>query len=413
MTSLTTGEEGVPLLRVHGGHADVPRDKYLVAYGIFVAQGIGLMLPWNAFISAADYFTYLYGNTFLFFISLAFNYSGVLTFATLMKLLPRFTFTTRVMTSLSIFFVVLIIIPLLDSTPTKVSISITLVGVFVTGFAAVVIQSTITGLAALFPPEYVGGTMSGCGVAGIIAILLRVITKVSFSQSPSGFQASGRLFFFLGAGFVAVCAVAFLFLMRLPVTQYHLTNYYKLNTSGNAHAAHEASFTVIIRKIWREGFSIFATFFVTLSLFPGITSLVQSNNDNLSPDWFSILFTGLFMLGDWVGRTAPRWFHIFSPRVLPIPTLARLVFFPLLMFCIKPHIISSDVVSCIIMLLFALSNGYISTLGMIYGPQKVAPHEKELAGIILVGCLITGIIVGSHFALLMLYFLTGNIGVTL
>jgi len=48
---------------------------------------------------------------------------------------------------------------------------------------------------------------------------------------------------------------------------------------------------------------------------------------------------------------------------------------------------------------------------MIYGPQQVANAEKELAGIVLSGSLLFGIILGSHFALLMLYLVTGNIGI--
>ena len=42
------------------------------------------------------------------------------------------------------------------------------------------------GLASLFPPDYVGATMSGMGIAGILSIALRVITKVSFPNTNSG-----------------------------------------------------------------------------------------------------------------------------------------------------------------------------------------------------------------------------------
>jgi equilibrative nucleoside transporter 1/2/3 len=353
----------------------------------------------------------MYGDSFVFFISLAFNWSGALCFAVLMKMLPKFSFTSRVMTSLAIFFVVLIIIPFLHGTPEKISITVTLIGVFLTGFASSVMQSTIAGLAALFPPEYIGGMMSGCGIAGIVAIVLRIITKVALPQTPAGLQASGKLFFILAAGIVALCAGGFIVLMRLSITQHNLTKYYKLKSTDTVLEPQEATIAGIIRKIWKEALAIIISFFVTLSLFPGITSLVKSNSNLLKPDWFSILFTALFMLGDFVGRTAPRWFRIFSPKILLVPTLVRFAFFPLLLFCIKPHLIREDWISCTLSFLFSLSNGYISTLGMIYGPQKVASYEKELAGIILAGCITAGIVLGSHFAFLMLYLVTGNIGV--
>jgi hypothetical protein len=46
--------------------------QYKLAYAVFVIQGLGILLPWNAFISAADYFTDLYGASFVFFISLVY-----------------------------------------------------------------------------------------------------------------------------------------------------------------------------------------------------------------------------------------------------------------------------------------------------------------------------------------------------
>lgn len=46
---------------------------------------------------------------------------------------------------------------------------------------------------------------------------------------------------------------------------------------------------------------------------------------------------------------------------------------------------------------------------MMYGPLCVETHEKELTGIIMSFSLNFGIFVGVHFALLLLYFLTGSI----
>jgi len=390
----------------------VPVDKYQVAYCIFVLEGLGVLLPWNAFISAGDYFSSIYGESFVFFISLAFNWSGMLCFAIFMKVIPRFSFLSRAMTSLTIFFLVLITIPFLHSVPKSVSMPITLIGVFLTGFASSVMQSTIAGLAALFPPQYMGGMMSGCGVAGVVAILLRVITKVGMPATPEGLEASGKLFFMLAAGIIVVCGVAFYLLLRLPVTQHNLINYFKLKDMGSQAVEGQASFFQIMPKIWKDSLVVVLTLFITLALFPGITLLVKSNTGKLTADWFSILFTGIFMVGDVVGRTLPRWVRIFGPRVLMVPGLMRLAFFPLFVFCIHPHLLRNDWISFSIMALFALSNGYISTLGMIYGPQSVASHERELTGIIMVGSISAGILIGSHFAFLMLYLITGSIGVS-
>jgi len=46
------------------------------------------------------------------------------------------------------------------------------------------------------------------------------------------------------------------------------------------------------------------------------------------------------------------------------------------------------------MLLFSLSNGYVSTLAMMYAPECVAMHQKEQAGTLMVFCLTIGLTAG-------------------
>ena len=51
-------------------------------------------------------------------------------------------------------------------------------------------------MAALFPPEYIGGMMSGCGIAGIVAISLRIITKLSLGEGANSSGIFNILFYF-------------------------------------------------------------------------------------------------------------------------------------------------------------------------------------------------------------------------
>lgn len=53
------------------------------------------------------------------------------------------------------------------------------------------------------------------------------------------------------------------------------------------------------------------------------------------------------------------------------------------------------------MALFALTNGYNSTLNMIYGPMGVKDEHKEKAGMIMAFHLVGGIFIGSLVAMLM------------
>jgi hypothetical protein len=50
--------------------------------------------------------------------------------------------------------------------------------VFFIGVATAVLQSSVFGFASMFPPIYSQAVMSGQGFAGIIASVLRIVTKV-------------------------------------------------------------------------------------------------------------------------------------------------------------------------------------------------------------------------------------------
>lgn len=100
-----------------------------------------------------------------------------------------------------------------------------------------------------------------------------------------------------------------------------------------------------------------------------------------------------FNLFDFIGRSLPG-FKIFQTKIttikwildywLIIPNILRIVFLPLFMFCIKPRIFNHDVIPLLIMSIFALTNGYFSTLLMMKAPQKVEAHERDTAGKIMV-----------------------------
>jgi hypothetical protein len=67
-------------------------------------------------------------------------------------------------------------------------------------------------------------------------------------------------------------------------------------------------------------------------------------------------------------------------RWLWLPSFGRAVFFPLFLLCAHPMVFKHDAFPFVFNALFALSNGYLTTLGMMFAPSRVLPHEKEAAG---------------------------------
>lgn len=90
---------------------------------------------------------------------------------------------------------------------------------------------------------------------------------------------------------------------------------------------------------------------------------------------------------------------------LPTASLCRLVFVPLFALCnvtdSQLHVVfSSSAWPLLFMACMALSNGYVSTLAMIYGPQRIdkASSDSEIAGSVMILALTCGLFTGSMLA---------------
>src|SRR5689334_9302999 len=83
----------------------------------------------------------------------------------------------------------------------------------------------------------------------------------------------------------------------------------------------------IFKKVWAEALLVALNFWITLALFPGITSQLTSTSEALNKGaWFPIILFTAFNIFDWVGRTLPRWESLifFSRKTLWIPSILRL-----------------------------------------------------------------------------------------
>ena len=119
----------------------------------------------------------------------------------------------------------------------------------------------------------------------------------------------------------------------------------------------------------------------------------------------------IFNVGDLTGRTLAGVvkFPSFANRsYMWIPVLARTAFIPLFMFCnIKlgggltnhvPTYFTSDWIPYFLMSLMGISNGYYSTLLMMYGPGTVAVEDVEWAGGTMLLFLVLGLTCGTFFS---------------
>mmetsp|Transcript_24808 Transcript_24808/g.62273 ORF Transcript_24808/g.62273 Transcript_24808/m.62273 type:complete len:507 (-) Transcript_24808:68-1588(-) len=399
-----------------------PEDSYQAVWFVCLLQGIGLLYPWNAWITPTDYWDILYGSSFEFYLSLAYNYPAILTLLLNVKFGPKFTFQSRIITGFAVNFVVLSMVPVITSLDISTTLSMWLVlgGVFISGTFSAMLFGSVMGLGSIFPPKYVGAVMSGNGVAGILAGAIRIITKLALPDDLKGSQTASIIYFALGSVIMLVCVFSYHIMRMFPYARYHLDK--SSEASALIEIADDGSYLEnplpaakpisvdnslsikmilkVFGKIKLEAFEVMFVFLVTLSLFPGITVTIPSNG--FSQTWFSIIMIALFQVFDFVGRTVPRWksAEIFSPKTLWIPVLSRLVFAFLFIICLNPRWITINAFPYLFMVLMAFSNGYVGTYAMMYGPGPVENDEKETAGLIMGLFLNLGIFLAVHVALL-------------
>jgi len=397
--------------------------------------GIGVLLPWNVFIASVDYFDILYHPfPFMFVLSLFFNIPSMVFMLLHILYGANFTYNTRIVTSFGCTFVAVCAIPIvnhvfhLSKTATLwIDLSI---GFFV-GTCTAVVFGAVVAMASIFPPSYITAVMTGNGVAGVLAGILRISTWATESSSDSGKIISAVVYFAIAALVMAMCMFGQIVLMNQPYTQYRLSKANATTPSPTldpspllGDVSSENSDMInqedkryyslqsinrfsIFKKIWVEAASVFFVFFVTLSLFPGMTSQIPPKS--IRKDLFSILMVFIFQVMDMIGRSLPRWTQIIKSRVVWLFALIRVVFYPLIIFCIKPRIFANDAAAIAIMAVFATSNGYIGTLAMMYGSSspKLQNYEREAAGTIMSFFLNAGIFTGVLFSFAILYLVEG------
>jgi len=167
--------------------------------------------------------------------------------------------------------------------------------------------------------------------------------------------------------------------------------------------------TSTIGKIYSDcgimALQVFLCFTITFVVFPGTTLATRFDflgDSNRDKAWFSVLMVTIFNLFDTIGRFAGGSIQIFSEKTVFFLTVSRLVFIPLFVLIqLDSHplwIFSSDWFRILNMAVFSITNGYNSTLTMIFGPSLAKEPDKERAGLIMSFHLVGGIFFGSLIA---------------
>jgi hypothetical protein len=319
---------------------------------------------------------------------------------------------------------------------------IALIGATVTSS---ILQSTFYGLGGVFGPYFVQAIDGGKGFGAILLFLVRIYLKwhyripanIKKTTDIDKYSDSARIsmaFFFANALVMVLFAWGLYNGMKhIEFAQPRLKEYFWVqhetplrsprvlspHASANEQSPlispqhqfkqedtmaeeseqerqeHAASATIlnVARTAARPLFSLFLSFFVCLTCFPGIICSIPSNALQLD-DWFPVVLVGCYSFGDLIGKSLPVYKMIFTVQNLHLPWALQVAFIPL--FVIDYVCLFHDLLTMFLVFLFGIITGYVSTSSIILAPSICSEYQKEVAGMVAMLCAIIGLCAGSY-----------------
>ncbi|GAB2300325.1 hypothetical protein Dimus_034361 [Dionaea muscipula] len=382
---------------------DRPRDTYRIAYIIHFFLGAGNLLPWNAFITAFDYFSYLYPSKHVEKVfSIAYMGSSVLVLVLMRSWSSSWnrsmlTFKLRMNIGLIMFIVSLMVAPMIDwawcsyskETRPPGTYVVTVASVVVCGLADGLIGGGLLGSAGALPNEYMQAILAGTASSGVLVSILRITTKASFPKNPRGLQISTHFYFIVSTIILLGCMVCTNLLSLLPVIQHN----YKPEDDPPPS---RPKFLITGRKISWPAFGIFLTYVITLSIFPGF--IADEQQSKVLQDWYPILLITIYNVSDLAGKTSAAFYIPTNIRRATWACPARLSFYPLFTACLHgPKWLKTEVPMVLLTFMLGISNGYVTSVLMILTPKSVPAEEAETAAVVMAIFLGLGLVGGSVF----------------
>ncbi|XP_041988324.1 equilibrative nucleoside transporter 3 [Aricia agestis] len=405
---------------------EAPRDRYRMVYFLFYLFGITSLVPWNFMITANDYWMYKFRDTtphnLTIFVRKTQFQTEFTSYLNVATAIPNLIFLVlnslyghwvsvkcRLQGSLIVVTLAFLVTTAFVQVDTdewqNTFFIITMVTVVIMTAASAIFIGGIVGIASKFSEEYMTAVISGQSLGGIIAAIAQVIS-LAFKISP----LHSALIYFCIADFVVIASLlSYMLLYRIDFFTHHV-----FRGSGLAVNRHrDASIKTILRKIWVYAFSIFAVFGISMAVYPAVTVLVESHPSTAGTDWNNIFFVPvvnylIFNCGDYAGRLISGF--LLRPKnqyIIAAASILRVIGVPMLMVCNAqprshlPVIFPYDYEYIAIMVVFAITNGYLCNIVMINSTQIVEVHEKEKASSVIATMLSVGLTVGAAVGMLL------------
>ncbi|TYG40347.1 hypothetical protein ES288_D12G085800v1, partial [Gossypium darwinii] len=401
-------------------------DKFNLGYIIYFTLGVGFLLPWNSFITAVDYFSYLYPEASVHRVfTVVYMVVGLACLLVIVFYAHKSKAYMRINVGLGIFVVSLLVVPVMDAVYIKGQVGLydkfyVTVGLLaLAGIGDALVQGGLIGAAGELPERdpavLLFSIVLVCDLwfsvptrasvnsrvdPGVLVSMLRILTKAVFPQDADGLRKSAYLYFFTSIVFMVICIVLYNVAHKLPIMQYYeelkaeAVEEEKAEKGPMTGPVWRATLWNIVGTVKWYGFGIVLIYVVTLSIFPGY--ITEDVHSLVLKDWYPVLLITSYNVFDLVGKSLTAVYLLENEKVVISACVVRLLFFPLFIGCLHgPQLFRTEFPVSLLTCLLGLTNGYLTSVLMIMAPKSVQIQHAETSGIVMVLFLVVGLASGS------------------
>lgn len=400
----TTVEESKDVLESESRRKNSIQAKTPV-FGFLFFGFVGL-LCFNFFIQSMQYLNKVFSTDFSTYANILYGLSNNCGQLLIIFFGPRFPFSSRIFYSAIALSIILIAYPVVAILVTDqiVGMGLGLLLTFGLGFFNAIIQSAGFGLAGICSGKSMEFFSVGQALSGLLPWPLYMLVKVifiAFGVTDGGVPDNewSPLVVACNMTTLAIASiVTFLFvpyygffLSKTPMVKLALSN---LDDMKNSELVQHRSKLSIIKDALPLAVSVWFILYVTFVVFPSHV-LAWKSSYGIDASLNISLTIYCFQCLDVVGRYMVSFWKL-SPRQTKIGSAARALFIPLFFLCtFEISFFASDITKLVLMALFAATNGFILTWGMIHGPGQVHKDEADVASYTMSFFLVNGIFFGS------------------
>lgn len=153
--------------------------------------------------------------------------------------------------------------------------------------SSAILSGSLFGIVGKFSPKYITAVVGGQALGGIFTAIVQIISlALGVSSVHSAF-----VYFMIGNVTIAFCIISYIILTKSIFYKFH---FYEKSLIPNEFQnvllrPQIICYKSILGKIWMYGLTEFLVFGITLSVYPGVTVLIESESRGKGHVWASKL----------------------------------------------------------------------------------------------------------------------------